>query len=135
MYLSFYGLKEKPFDIETDPKFLWQGEKHSEGLATLEYGLREGSGFVVLAGDAGMGKTTLVNALIESLDSDVQVSIINHPTLKTLDLLRLLARTYDPHVQFDNKVDGLLCIQALLRETHQDGKTSLLIIDDSLCDL
>ena len=64
MYLSFYMLKEKPFSINTDPRFLWYGEKHREALANLTYGLKDENGYVVMTGDAGTGKTTLVNALI-----------------------------------------------------------------------
>jgi general secretion pathway protein A len=88
MYLAFHNLDEKPFQISTDPRFLWFGEKHREALATLRYGLLEGNGFVALTGDAGTGKTTLINALIEGLDERMLVARINHPGLDA-DAFRL----------------------------------------------
>jgi general secretion pathway protein A len=67
MYKSFYKLDKKPFETKTDPYFLWLGEKHKEALATLRYGIMNNMGFLLLTGDVGTGKTTLINALIQSL--------------------------------------------------------------------
>ena len=55
MYLSHYKLNQKPFEITTDPKFIWLGEKHTEALATLEYGIQESKGFLLITGDVGIG--------------------------------------------------------------------------------
>ena len=90
MYLSYYGLVEKPFQISTDPRFLWYGEKHSEALANLRYGLLERNGYVVLTGDVGTGKTTLINALLASLNDKVVFANINHPTLDTIEFMRFV---------------------------------------------
>ena len=57
MYLSHYNLDQKPFDITTDPAFIWLSEKHTEALATLEYGIQENKGFLLFTGDVGAGKT------------------------------------------------------------------------------
>jgi len=73
MYLSHYGLIEKPFQITTDPKFLWLGEKHKEALATLKYGVLDRRGFLLLTGDVGTGKTTLIKTLAKELSEDVTV--------------------------------------------------------------
>ena len=81
MYLSFYKLKHKPFQISTDPRFLWLGEKHEEALATLKYGVLDNKGFLLLTGDVGTGKTTLINALINSLDKNTFVASIRDPAL------------------------------------------------------
>ena len=107
MYLSFYKLKEMPFSISTDPRFLWHGEKHGEALANLTYGLLEGNGYVVLTGDAGTGKTTLVNALIKTLDDNVLVANINHPTFGASEFLNIVAKTYDSTAEIDSKADCL----------------------------
>lgn len=131
MYLSFYKLKEKPFNISTDPRFLWYGEKHQEALANLKYGLLEGNGYVVLTGDVGMGKTTLVNALIEALDDSVLVANINHPTLDTIDFLSLIARTYDASAEIASKTDFLLFFKSFLQRTYIENKIALLIIDEA----
>ena len=67
MYRSYYHLSAKPFQISTDPRFLWLGDDHKEALANFRYGLAEGNGYVVLVGAVGTGKTTLVNALLAAL--------------------------------------------------------------------
>ena len=77
MYLSHYNLKEKPFQISTDPKFIWFGEKHREALAVLEYGVIDNKGFLLITGDVGTGKTTLINALLKRLGNDVIVANIS----------------------------------------------------------
>src|SRR5690606_15826953 len=122
---------DKPFQISTDTRFLWLSENHKEALATLKYGLLQQNGFVVLTGAVGTGKTTLVNALLEMLDESVQVATINHPTLDTLDFLRLIAKTYDPQVTADNKADLLLFFKAFLQTAHARGQTVLLVVDEA----
>ena len=131
MYLSFYKLTEKPFNISSDPRFLWYGEKHREALANLTYGLMEGNGYVVLTGDAGTGKTTLVNALIETLDDNVLVAKINHPTFGASEFLYLIAKTYDSTVEIASKADCLFFFKSFLQRTYAEGKTVLLIIDEA----
>ena len=71
MYTAHYDLKIKPFQISSDVAFMWLGEKHKEALATLRYGILDNKGFLLLTGDVGTGKTTLINTLIGSLDDDV----------------------------------------------------------------
>ena len=131
MYLSFYQLDEKPFKISADPRFLWQGEKHREALAILTYGLLEENGYVVLTGDVGTGKTTLVNALIETLDKNILVANINHPTLDTLEFLSLVAKTYDASAKIADKTDFLIFFKSFLQLSYIKNKTALLIIDEA----
>ncbi|MFA9497884.1 MAG: AAA family ATPase, partial [Deltaproteobacteria bacterium] len=78
MYLSHYNLLKKPFQLTTDPRFLWLGEKHKEALATLKYGVVDQKGFLLVTGDVGTGKTTLINALLESLEDDTYVANISN---------------------------------------------------------
>ena len=131
MYASFYGMTEKPFQISTDPRFLWLGEKHREALANLKYGLLDRNGFVVLTGDVGTGKTTLVNALIDALDDSVRVAKINHPSLDTKDFLSLIAKTLDPHIRSTQKSDLLIFFNTYLQKAYDAGETVLLIIDEA----
>ena len=79
MYLTYYNLKEKPFRISTDPKFLWLGQKHQEALATLKYAVLENKGLLLLTGDVGTGKTTLINGLVNSLGDNVVVATVPDP--------------------------------------------------------
>ena len=107
------------------------GENHKEALANLTYGLREGNGFVVLTGDVGTGKTTLVNALLASLVSDALVANITHPKLDATELLRKVVRTFDPSASFNGKADILLFLEDFLRSRYAEGRRVLLVIDEA----
>jgi len=91
MYETYYNLKAMPFQITTDPRFLWLGEKHSEALATLKYGIMENKGFLLLTGDVGTGKTALINQLIKMIDVAAIVAKIPDPGLSSLDFFNFLA--------------------------------------------
>jgi type II secretory pathway predicted ATPase ExeA/tetratricopeptide (TPR) repeat protein len=131
MYRSFYHLSAKPFQISTDPRFLWLGDDYKEALATFKYGLAEGNGYVVLVGAVGTGKTTLVNALLAALDKRVLVANINHPTLDVAEFLPFVAHTYDPTAAVSSKADCLHFFKAFLHKAHVDGKRVLLVIDEA----
>lgn len=133
MYLSFYKLSARPFNISTDPTFLWLGEKHQEALANLRYGLLQANGYVVLTGDVGTGKTTLVNTLIDTLDANVLVAYINHPTLNTLEFFDLVAKTYGISTEISSKSEFLFSFRIFLQKSHAEGKIVLLIIDEAHC--
>lgn len=131
MYRSFYQLDQQPFRINTDPGFLWLGESHKEALANLTYGLQEGNGFLVLTGDVGTGKTTLVNALVASLGDDVLVADITHPKLDTIEFLSMVVRTFDASATFHGKADMLLFLKDFLRRKYAEGRRVLLVIDEA----
>ena len=81
MYEQFYDLRERPFDLTPDPRYLLLTPTHAEGLSTLEYGVKARKGIVVLIGDAGTGKTTIVRAARASLGKRGRVVLLNNPTL------------------------------------------------------
>ena len=87
MYEAFYGLTEKPFTIQPDPDFLYFGQRHSLAYSMLEYGITNRSGFTVVCGDIGCGKTTLVRHLLNNVDADVTVGIVYNTHQKVDDLL------------------------------------------------
>ena len=103
MYLNHYHLKAKPFDLSPNPKFLWFDEKHSEALATLQYGIKEDLGFLVLTGDVGVGKTVLIHQLIDNLDSSTIVAHVTEPDLGILDFFKALAVEFDIASEFNSK--------------------------------
>ena len=90
MYTEYYGLLRPPFEMTPDPSFLYLGEAHREGLATLVYGVNSGKGFVMLTGEVGTGKTTLLHALLGQLDSQTRSAFIFNPRLNPLDFFRVL---------------------------------------------
>jgi len=131
MYLAYYNLSTKPFKISPDPRFLWLGSDHKEALANFKYGLLESNGYVVLIGAVGTGKTTLVNALLQMLDTNVLVANINYPSLDAVDFLSLVVRTYDPSAVVSSKADCLHFLKGFLRRARSAGKTVLLVIDEA----
>jgi general secretion pathway protein A len=131
MFLSFYQLNEKPFQITTDSKFLWLGEKHREAFATLKYGVLDNKGFLLLTGEVGTGKTTLINALVNSLGKDVIVAKIPDPRLGELDFYKYIANALQLEKSPDSKVDFIFTLTAFLEKAYLDRKQVLLIVDEA----
>jgi general secretion pathway protein A len=131
MYLNHYDLKEKPFQISTDPKFIWLGESHKEALAVLEHGVLSNMGFLLITGDAGTGKTTLVNALLKRLGNEMMVANITNPVLEQLDFFNLIADELNIDKKFHSKDDFLFDFRKLLNDCYLQKKKAILIIDEA----
>jgi type II secretory pathway predicted ATPase ExeA len=131
MYLSYYNLSDWPFQINADPRFLWLGEKHKEALATLIYGVQDQRGFLLLTGDVGTGKTTLVNALLEKLDESVLVGNITDPKLDLIGFLRVVSASLGVHDKVERKENFLALFERFLNEKYRENKYVLLIIDEA----
>src|SRR5438093_12138386 len=99
MYLSFYGLREAPFAPTPDPKFLFQSSRHREALAQLIYGIRERKGFIVLTGEIGTGKTTMLRTLLERLDHAHPVAYVHQSSLPWHGLLEYIHTVLGVHTQ------------------------------------
>ena len=132
MYLNFYGLGKKPFQTSSDPSFLWLGEKHKEALATLRYGVMDNKGFLVITGDVGTGKTTLINALVESFAPNEMVcAIVTDPELKRLDFFNIIANAFGIPKTFHSKADFLIYFTRFLQFQAKKGRKTVLVIDES----
>ena len=108
MYKDFYQLKEMPFNLTPDPRFISFTDRHREALATLTYGIKERRGFIVLTGEAGTGKTTLTNALLDSLDEkEVLSAIIFNPLLSTPEFFESLLGDLGIGGSYRSKTDSL----------------------------
>jgi general secretion pathway protein A len=130
MYLDFYNLHLKPFQISTDPRFLWLGEKHQEALAVLKYGILDNKGFLLLTGDVGTGKTTLLNALTDSLGEDVLVAMVADPGLEKMDFFNFVADSFGLNTRFKSKGEFLIYLKNFLIDLNRHNKQALLIIDE-----
>jgi len=131
MYLSFYNLKVKPFQMSTDPDFLWLGEQHKEALATLKYAIIENKGVLALTGDVGTGKTTLINALIQSLGEDTMAATIYDPSLGVLEFFNVVATAFEMGEIFESKGQFIISFRQFLRKARVRKQKVLLIIDEA----
>lgn len=132
MYEDFYGLTGKPFQLSPDPAFYFGSKGHSSAFSYLKYGVYQGEGFLVITGDIGTGKTTLVRALLNELDTDEVVAAqIVSTQLDADDLLRSVATAFGISVKGDGKAHLLATIEAFFLTTFQRGKRALLIVDEA----
>jgi len=131
MYTSYFNLDIKPFQIASDPKFIWLGEKHKEALATLTYGVLDNKGFMLLTGDVGTGKTTLINTLIMGLSDNVLYASVPDPRLELNDLLNYIANAFGIRKNFKTKGKFLIYFSEFLAKCHENKKQVLLLIDEA----
>lgn len=131
MYTAFYGLREKPFALSPDPRFLYLAGSHREALAHLLYGIEQGEGFISVTGEVGTGKTTLCRTLLERLDGDTELAFLFNPSRTALELLQSIC------AEFGLPAEGLARralmhqLNTFLLEQKQAGKRVLLIIDEA----
>jgi len=131
MYRTFYGLIRPPFEMTPDPAFLYLGETHREGLATLVYGVRSRKGFVLLTGEVGTGKTTLLHALLAQLDGSTDSAFIFNPKLEPLDFFRMFFDELGIEEKCATKAEYLLALNHFLIDRLKRDRTTLLIIDEA----
>jgi general secretion pathway protein A len=131
LFESFYGLNRKPFQITTDPSFLWMGKKHREAFSTLKYGVMDNKGFLLLTGDVGTGKTTLINRLVEDIQDRAYTAKIPDPRLSKYDFYRMVARYFRLPIEIRTKSDFLVPFSRFLNDTYEERKSVLLLIDEA----
>lgn len=131
MYLEFYGLKQSPFDITPNPRFLFHSTKHREAFNHLLYGIRERKGFVQLTGEVGAGKTTLCRALLEHLDGHFSTALILNPVLSGDELMKAIAVEYGLEVKGKDRMETMATISDFLLKQTLSGKETVLIVDEA----
>lgn len=131
MYEKFYGFTEKPFQLVPNPNFLYLSTKHQNALTYLEYGLSEGSGFILLTGDIGSGKTTLVRYLLNKVEKDIEVGVLFNTNVDSDELLALVMQEFGLTSSLASKSSYLDIIFHHLIERYAHGKRVLLIIDEA----
>ena len=131
MHRAFYKFNCEPFDTQPDPSFLWLGEKHKEALSILRYGILDNKGFLLLTGDGGTGKTTLLNSLVEGLTDDILWALIPDPNLARMDFFNAIASGFGMKKKFAAKVEFMLEFGVFLQKAHDDQKKVLMIIDEA----
>ena len=133
MYESYYGLSEPPFELTANPKYIYLSARQREALSMLQYGLFSAKSLTLLVGDAGMGKTTLIQAALASERcQNVRAVYLNNPTLRPDDFIRLLARKLNLGAEAgESKALLVEQLDAVLRERRAAGITTALVVDEA----
>jgi general secretion pathway protein A len=131
MYHAHYGLLRSPFEMTPDPAFLWMSDSHAEGLATLVYGVKARKGFVLLTGEVGTGKTTLLHALLAQLERSTLAAFMFNPRLEPLDFFRVLFDELGIETPCATKAEYLIALNRFLIARLEQDLPTLLIIDEA----
>jgi general secretion pathway protein A len=131
MYTAFYGLREKPFSLTPNPRFLYMADSHREAMAHLFYGLEQGEGFIVITGEVGTGKTTLCRSMLERLGEDTEVAILFNPSHNASELLQSINEEFGLPADALSRRELLSRLNRFLLDKNRHGKRVLLIIDEA----
>ncbi len=132
MYKSFFGLKESPFRVNPDPRYLYLTKEIEEALAGLMYGIKTRKGFVTLIGEVGTGKTTLVNRVLDWLKlQQIRTAFIFNSRVNTTQLFEFILAEFDIPCESRSKSQQLMRLNHWLLERHDAGETAVLIVDEA----
>lgn len=132
MYTEFYGLTDVPFQLTPDPRFFFESSVHRKAMAHLLFGLEQSEGFIVITGEVGAGKTTILGHLLDSLDPEafVTAKIVSTHLLGD-DMLRAVASAFNLDFQATDKATLLRRIEDFLLSNHERGLRTLLLVDEA----
>ena len=130
MYAEFYGLKELPFALTPDPRFIYFTPSHTEVMANLHYGIESGKGLVVVTGEVGTGKTTILRWMMQRLDRNVLVAYIFNPRLSVPEFYQHVATLLDIR-KWETKSELLMELGRALENRHSRGLRTVLIVDEA----
>ena len=131
MYLKFFELKEKPFELTPDPKFLFLTPGHREALAQLTYGVQEQKGFILMSGEVGTGKTTLLRTLLHRMSGQLEYAFIVNSTLPFDEILEYALADYGIADPRGTRAQRLMALNAFLIEQRRLNRKTLFIIDEA----
>src|ERR1044071_1711178 len=130
MYQEFYGLRDIPFSLAPDPRYLFRTESLLEVFANLQYGIENGKGIVVVTGEVGCGKTTILRSMLQSLDRSVLAAYVFNPLLSTEEFFDLLASEFRLKPQ-TSKAATLRMLGHVLMARHAQGLRTVLVVDEA----
>ena len=132
MYTQYFGLKENPFALSPDPRYLYLSQRHQDALAHLMYGITGGGGFVQLTGEVGTGKTLLIRALLQRLPETVDVALVLYPFLSVREFMIALCDDLRIQRPAENSLKALIdTLNTFLLENHANGRRTVLIVDEA----
>jgi general secretion pathway protein A len=132
MYNAFFGFTQNPFNMSPDPSFLFRSTQHEEALANLIYGVQSRKGFIVLTGEVGTGKTTMLECLRDFLSSNqIAFASLSNSRLTVEEFFELLSYDLDLRCNRLSKIEVLLALNNLLVERAGAGRSTVLIVDEA----
>jgi len=134
MYLSFFGLSEKPFAITPDPRYLYLSARHADALAHLIYGITEAGGFIQLTGEVGTGKTTTIRSLLARVPKNAEIALIINPKMSPLEFLQTICEELGigvPDGDAGNTKELVGILNRYLLRAHAEGRRVVLVVDEA----
>lgn len=133
MYAAYFGLKENPFNLSPEPRYLFLSEQHRDALNCLIYGIKEKKGFVLISGGIGLGKTTICRSLLGSLDDSVETALIFNTAFSDIELLETVVKEYGITIKNKLKTKKIYidALNNFLLGNFAAGKTAVLLIDEA----
>ncbi len=132
MYKSFYGLKENPFNVNPDPRYLFMTKEIEEALSGLMYGIQARKGIITLTGEVGTGKTTLVNRLLDWLgERHAKTAFLFNSRMNSMQLFDFVLAEFDIACNSNSKSSRLMKLNQWLLDRYRAGETAILIIDEA----
>lgn len=132
MYNAFFGFEESPFSLSPDPAFLYRSTQHEEALANLIYGVQSRKGFIVLTGEVGTGKTTMLECLRDFLETQrIEFAFIFNSRITSDQFFEMMAYDLDLRCQRTSKTEVLIALNEMLIQQASLGRTSVLIVDEA----
>lgn len=131
MYENYFNLNDRPFKDSTSPKYLYLSKKHLEILESFKYAVEHGTGFLMLTGEVGTGKTSIIKRFVMEIGNDFIVAILTYGDLELNDFFKILAAELGLGIKIDSKTDFLIGFKEFLHKAHDKGKNVILIIDEA----
>ncbi|MFH1854236.1 MAG: AAA family ATPase [Candidatus Omnitrophota bacterium] len=131
MYLEYYGLKEKPFSVTSDPNFLYLSRRHREAISHMQYGIEERMGFLEITGEIGTGKTTISKALLNTFDEHTKTAFILNSNLSEIQLLEAIVTDFGINLKNKRKITMFNELNRFLLEQLKHNNNTVLIIDEA----
>ena len=131
MYCRYYGLKERPFNVTSDPAFFFSSKKHKEALSHLLYGVSQRKGIIVLTGEIGTGKTTICRFFLNQIGKNVKTAFILNPTFSEIQLLESIVKDFGINPGKETKLGMVLELNNFLLRESNAGNNLVLIVDEA----
>lgn len=131
MYCQFYDLKERPFNVTSDPAFFFLSKKHREALSYLLYGINQRKGIMVVTGEIGTGKTTLCRFFLNQLGKNIKTAFILNPNFSDLQLLEAIVRDFGIHIKNKSRLSLVWELNKFLLKESEYGNNVALIVDEA----